>query len=333
MSRGGMIDRMLDSIPGYGGYRDKERRRDSDRAIRENLALEYGQLASRLGRLATKLADERKIMAISTVDKPQKRLTSFIDRVRTASYGYAPLFSDKPVDATALDQIALFDRALADQLSTLATQIETLEQTNPDDEAFKSTASEISTTVDGLHDRFDKRHEVIQSGTSLPSQDVAKYLDPAQHLSEPAAYRLHEHEAVSYDGVNYTVAGRVSVETVGSAWRAFKLKGGAGDVWLLVSSDSTSPTYWTQRSSVAVQPGAETVSDDTATYNLVSVVKGKGDVFGPSGSADNQPVELAQYRATSGEARFFTFSWGTGGLSLKGGEANPASLDVFTRET
>ncbi len=333
MSRGGMIDRMLDSIPGYGGYRDKERRRDSDRAIRESLALEYDQLASRLGRLTTSLAEERKIMAISTVDKPQRRLTSFIDRVRTASYGYAPLFSDKPVDASALDQIALFDRALADQLSTLETQIEALEKTSPDDEDFKSTASEIVATVDGLHDRFDKRHEVIQSGAAMPSQEVAKYLDPVQQSSIPTAYRLHEHEAVSYDGVNYTVAGRVSVETVGAAWRAFKLKGGAGDAWLLVPSDSTSPTYWTRRSSVAVENSAESVSDDTATYNLVNVVNGKGDVFGPSGSADNQPVEFAQYRATSGEGRFFTFSWGTGGLSLKGVEANPASLDVFTRET
>ncbi|HEX5165112.1 MAG TPA: hypothetical protein VFV93_06935, partial [Thermomicrobiales bacterium] len=83
MSSGGTIDRMLDSIPGYAGYRDKERRRDSDRVIRENLAREYGQLADRLGRIATSLADERKILLIPTVDKPFKRLTSFIDRVRT----------------------------------------------------------------------------------------------------------------------------------------------------------------------------------------------------------------------------------------------------------
>ncbi|MEX1158963.1 MAG: hypothetical protein WEC79_08560, partial [Thermomicrobiales bacterium] len=119
MSSGGTIDRILDSIPGYGGYRDKERRRDSDRVIRENLALEYGQLAARLGRIAGALADERKIMAIPVVDKPYKRLTSFIDRVRSASYGYAPLFSDTEVDADALDQVALFDRGLADQKAAL----------------------------------------------------------------------------------------------------------------------------------------------------------------------------------------------------------------------
>src|SRR5690606_11714647 len=63
----------------YAGYRDKERRRDSDRVVRERLALEYGQLAERLGRLATSLAQDRQIAAMPLVDRPHKRLVSFIE--------------------------------------------------------------------------------------------------------------------------------------------------------------------------------------------------------------------------------------------------------------
>lgn len=332
MSSGGSIDRMLDSIPGYAGYRDKERRRDSDRVVRENLAREYGQLADRLGRLATTLADERKIMAVPVVDTPYKRLTSFVDRVRTASYGYAPLFSEVSVDADALDQVALFDRALADQQKTLSEQIALLEQTSPDDAAFKSKANEIVATVDGLHERFDKRHEVIHAGKSLPPKDVVSYLEPARPTTPAQAYRLHENEAVSYDGVNYSVAGRVTIETEHGAWRAFQLRGGAGDAWLVVSADPEQPSHWMRRVSIEGEVGDETASANGSTYNRESVVSGKGEVIGASGAADNQPVRFGRYRASTGDDLLFAFDWGSETLGLLGTEANPASLDVFTRE-
>ena len=332
MSSGGSVDRFLDSIPGYGGYRDKERRRDSDRVIRENLALEYSQLADRLGRIATTLADERKIMAIPVVDKPHKRLTSLIDRLRTASYGYAPLFSDAPVEADALDQVALFDRSLADQQEVLSQQIASLEQTSPDDAAFKLRSDEIVATVEALHDRFDKRHEVIHSGKALPPKDIVGYLEKSTPPTTASAYRMHENDAVSYDGVNYSISGRVTVETDRGSWRAFQLKGGSGDTWLVVSADPADPSHWTRRVSIdgAGQQGAVTVGG--ATYTLDSELSGKGEVIGASGAADNQPVQFRRYRAAAGADLLFVFDWGTGTIALLGTEANPASLDLYTRE-
>ncbi len=332
MSSGGTIDRLLDSIPGYGGYRDKERRRDSDRVIREALALDYGQLADRLGRLAGSLADERKIMAIPVVDKPYKLLTSFIDRVRTASYGYAPLFSDAAVDAAALDQVALFDHALADQQETLSEQIAALERTDADDPAFKTAASEIVTTVEGLHVRFDRRHDVIHAGKALPDKDIVSYLDKPKPTTPSPAYRLHANEAVSYDGVNYSVSGRVTVEATQGAWRAFQLKGGAGDAWLLVSVDPGAPSHWTRRVEIAETSDATTVTDAGTTYTLDSVVEGTGEVIGASGAAGDQPVRFGRYRSEAGSDLLFTFDWGATSLVLAGTEANAASLDVFTRE-
>jgi hypothetical protein len=332
MSSGGRIDRMLDSIPGYAGYRDKERRRDSDRAIREKLALEYGQIADRLGRLATSLADERKIAAISVVDKPYKRLNAFVDRVRTAAYGYAPLFSENAVDEHALEQVALFDTALADQQKALAAKVVELEGTSPNDAAFKRVAGEIVTIVDGLHERFDKRHEVIHAGKPLPEKDITSYLEPARPAGPPAAYRLHENEAVSYDGVNYSVAGRMTVDTASGSWRAFQLRGGSGDAWLVVSSDPTTQPLWMQRVTLEGSLGDETVTADGSTYNRDKVVRGTGEVIGVSGSAADQPVEFGQYQAATGDDHLFAFAWGSGIIALRGAEANPASLEIFTRE-
>src|SRR5690606_12407932 len=124
---GGHIDRFLNSIPGYAGYRSKERRRESDRLIREKLAQDYGQAADRLGRLATRYANERDLASVRAINKPHTRLVSFRDRVRSATYGYAPLFAETSIDEAALDQIAAFDRSLADGLEPLQKHIEVLE--------------------------------------------------------------------------------------------------------------------------------------------------------------------------------------------------------------
>src|SRR5215212_5078911 len=87
---------LLNKIPGYSGYRNKESRRDEDRRLREELAREYGQIAQRLAE-------------IGNVERVERALRRFTDRLRTATYGYGGLFSDRSIDERALDQLQAFD--------------------------------------------------------------------------------------------------------------------------------------------------------------------------------------------------------------------------------
>jgi hypothetical protein len=331
MSSGGRINRLLDSIPGYAGYRDKERRRDSDRLIREKLARDYGQLADRLGRMATTLAQERNIAAIGIIDRPHKRLVSFIDRLTTASYGYAPLFSDQQIDGAALDQIAAFDEALADQQDILARQIGELEVADPKSPDYKRIASEITATIEGLHQRFQKRGEVVESGRAAPQQDVLALLGEKVPVGSPVAFRLHEGEAVSFAGENYTVIGRVAVATNEGESRAFQLRGGSNDVWLMASSRLDGPVYWLRRVESSGTAGDEQMSANGQTYNLDSLETGKGEVIGPQGSAADQAVRHATYRSASGDV-LHAFDWQSGTLTLAGSQVDPRDLQLFTRE-
>jgi hypothetical protein len=332
MSRGGRLDRFLDRIPGYAGYRDKERRRDSDRIVREQLALEYGQLAERLGRLATGLAQDRAIMAIPLVDRPHKRLVSFIDRVRTASYGYSPLFSDNPIGADALDQLAAFDRALGDQRDELESGIIALEGAEPKGEQFKQLSRDLTATIEGLHDRFDKRNQVMLSGQPLPAADVLSLIEVGQPTGPSVAYRLHEGEAVSYGGENYTVIGRITVEAPQASWRAFQLRGGTGDVWLLASAEPSDKLQWLRRADLAGTVGEQSLSAGGTPYTLDRQIDGSGEVIGQQGMAGNQSVRFFRYRADSGAGIMSVFEWATGTLALAGFEVDPRDVHFFSRE-
>lgn len=332
MSRGGRIDRILDSIPGYAGYRDKERRRDSDRVVREKLALEYGQLAERLGRLATTLAQERNIAVISLVDRPHKRLVSFIDRIRTASYGYSPLFSDAPVQADALDQLAAFDRSLADATESIATQISALEAGNPRDPSYKALSQELTSTIEALHDRFDKRHQILHSGEAAPHADVLALLGTSEVENSALAYRLHEGEAVAYGGLNYSVIGRVSGESGSVSWRSFQLRGGGDDKWLHSTPDAQVKPLWLTR--VNAEPGGDslTMSVNGESYTQVSSHEGAGQVIGTMGDAANQPVRFGQYERNGGDRVLVVYDWPSGRLALEGIEVDPRDIQIFSRE-
>jgi hypothetical protein len=349
MASGGFIDKALDHIPGYGGYRDKERRRDSDRVIRDSLVLGYTQQANRMQALATQLADERKIMLIGLVDKPLTRLIglvdkpltrlhTFIDRVNTASYGYAPLFQDAAVDDAALDQMAAFDQALADQQDELASQIGELEAADPASDDFKRIAGEIGKTVDGLGLRFDKRNEVIHGGKALVDANVLALLDKPGATEQPAAYRMHQNEAVSHASVNYTVLGRITVNSTDGAWRLFQLAGGDNNQWLHAPSVATDSYYWLRRSEAAGAPGAQTVtvSGSTATYTLAGSGKGTAEVIGRQGASGDRPVALEHYHysvaglATDGELHVYVLGAET--LALLGTRIDVADLEIYSRE-
>lgn len=327
------INSFLDQIPGYAGYRDKERRRESDRRIREKLATDYGQLADRLSRLARRMAEERKIAAIGLVDRPHGRLVHFISRMETATYGYSGLFSDRPVEEQALDQIAAFDRSLSEHLGAVETAIANLEAADPESEEFRTRSDELAEVVEGLHERFDRRGEVIVTGTALDEVSVSNLLVPVEAgPTTPAAYNLHDGEAVSRAGTNYTVIGRISIETPSASWRIFQLDGGEGKNWLQVPALSDGEFRWFREAQVTGSAGNATLTIDDTTYDLASQGEGTAEIIGPGGSADGQQVEYHQYSDFSGKLLLTVYDWGADQLALAGEVIDPLELELWSRE-
>lgn len=332
MSFTGKVDRLLDRIPGYAGYRDKERRRDTDQAIRETLARDYGQLAERLGRLLTRYAEERKIGTIGTIDKPHKRLVSFIDRLRTASYGYAPIFSDNPVGNAALDQLAAFDQSLADQQPIILDQIDRIERLDPGSEELRDAAADLTATIEALHDRFDKRNDVIQTGNASTDTNVLALLERPAPSNPPVAYRLHEGDAVSYGPTNYSIVGRVSVESSGGNLRLFQLRGGDGSRWFGATDRHDAALYWFSRQETSVQTGAQTLTIGDRTYTLAESRQGSGEVTGQGGSERDVPVRVLRYASADSARVMMVLSWGSTQLVLAGEEIAQRDIELFTKE-
>lgn len=107
------LERLMNHIPGFKGYREKELRRDADRLLREHLAARLDECKHGLNELAAAATRGGSLDAINDIETARKRLDKLANRVRYAERGYGGLFDAVKVDEAKLEQVYQFDLALA----------------------------------------------------------------------------------------------------------------------------------------------------------------------------------------------------------------------------
>ncbi|MBC7235045.1 MAG: hypothetical protein H5T69_04335, partial [Chloroflexi bacterium] len=115
-------------IPGYAGYKAREQRREADKLLRLYVARQYEEQMKRLQDIQGRLADTGQLHSLFALERAVMRLQLLIDRIKTASYGYAGLFDALKVDETALDRLYAFDQAMLDGVQRLADHLNALAQ-------------------------------------------------------------------------------------------------------------------------------------------------------------------------------------------------------------
>src|SRR5699024_8390400 len=120
------ITTLLHKVPGYSGYRDKENRRDEDKRVREAIAADIQQNMDRLTQYNADLSAAREFSSLSRLESLVGQVRLLADRIRTASYGYGGLFTERSVDEAVLDQLRQFDLALQNEANGIESKINTL---------------------------------------------------------------------------------------------------------------------------------------------------------------------------------------------------------------
>ncbi len=106
------LEQLVNSIPGFQGYREKELRRDADRVQREYLASRLEESKKGLDGLAATASRAGALDAINDIETARKRLDKVVARIRYADRGYAGFFATIKVDEAALDRVYRYDLGL-----------------------------------------------------------------------------------------------------------------------------------------------------------------------------------------------------------------------------
>ena len=109
-----ILERIVEYIPGYRSYRQRERRRDIDKALRTYVAGKVHDFMNALSHLSKFLTDAGKIDVLDDIDNLYRRLEGVADKIKLATYGYAGFFDVIKVREDELDALYQFDLKLLD---------------------------------------------------------------------------------------------------------------------------------------------------------------------------------------------------------------------------
>lgn len=258
------ITNLLNRIPGYTGYRDKENRRDEDKRIREAVASEVTAQLDRMNQYSAELSAEREFEHLSRIESIIGQIRLLGDRIRTASYGYGGLFTERSVDERALDQLRQFDRSLDREVASLGTAMERLTGTMPPDAgAVKALDDEVKR----LGRIFDARTTVIDEGKPSRDDQVLALLEITQEKVPSPLLSVKKNETLSVLGDNYIANATIHLSTdEGSIYLVRVSEDQEGATWLMGSDIAGVPSARLTESSTSA-PGYQTMSRASANVD------------------------------------------------------------------
>jgi len=161
----GGFEKLMRKIPGYHGYKEKELRREADKLLRLELASQFDDQRKRLAELQHELISQAKIEFIDDLERAVMKLQLLIDRVKTASYGYAGLFDAVKVKEEQLDALYEFDNKMLDFVDDVASDIDRVASAISGNEGIGSAISALVGTVADANQAFGHREEaILQAG-------------------------------------------------------------------------------------------------------------------------------------------------------------------------
>jgi len=148
-------------IPGFGGYVERQNRRDADKLLRDTVARRFEEQWRRASQLQEEMVGSGMIAYVDDMEKAAIQMRTFIDRISTAPRGYSGLFDAVTINETELEAIYQFDAAFFD----LAEQIErangNVEASMGDEAALPAAIRNLTSLARLANETYNKRSEVV----------------------------------------------------------------------------------------------------------------------------------------------------------------------------
>ncbi len=158
-----IFKKILSKIPGFSGYFERQNRRAADQLVRQTIAARFEEQWKRLSGLQRELISQGEIRYVDDLEGAAIKIRQFIDRVKTASYGYAGLFDSVKVNQEELAKIYEYDLALLNSVDELARAVDLVE-TSIGSEGLPAAIHNVTSVAQQAVEAFNRRSEVILGG-------------------------------------------------------------------------------------------------------------------------------------------------------------------------
>lgn len=160
-----VFKKLLAKLPGFKGYFERQDRRASDKILREAIANRFEELWQRVSELQRDLISQGQIEFIDDLEGAAIKLRQFIDRVRTAAYGYAGFFDPVKVREDELAQVYQYDLAMLESADVVDRAIGNVEASIGTDGLPAAIRNLRNASAEAV-ETFNRRSEVLIGGIS-----------------------------------------------------------------------------------------------------------------------------------------------------------------------
>lgn len=157
------LKKLIAKIPGFKGYFEMVDRRQADKVLREVIADRFQVQWTRLSAIQRDMVKAGKIDLIDDLEEASIKLRTFVDRVKTASYGYTGFFDAIKLNEAELTQLYQYDLTmvqLGDDVSAAIDNLEVSIDTDGFPAALRNTVQKAQDSIDA----FNKRSELMKMG-------------------------------------------------------------------------------------------------------------------------------------------------------------------------
>ena len=153
--------RLASFIPGFGGYIERQNRRDADKLLRDTVARRFEEQYQRASQLQTDLISAGKIEFVDDMERAVIKLRTFIDKISTAPRGYSGLFDAVKINERELESIYQFDTAFFDLAEQVGRGLDNVEASIADDAALPAAIRNITSLARMAVETYNRRSEAV----------------------------------------------------------------------------------------------------------------------------------------------------------------------------
>lgn len=155
-----LYERVALYVPGYRGYREKNLRREQDRAVRNEVARALQGAKTDLATIQRELADQPDLML--DVERIRTKVDRYDVKVRKAVNGYSGFHDAVKIDESDLDSLVEWDAGIMDSITTFRDAARDLLDAADAGAVAKRDVRQIERGIDGMIEAYDRRDTVMR---------------------------------------------------------------------------------------------------------------------------------------------------------------------------
>jgi len=152
--------KILSKLPGFKGYVEREERRNADKLLRESIAQKFEAIWQRISALQKDAVSNGNLEIVDDLESAALKIRQFIDRIKTASYGYSGFFDVVNIETDELNEMYKYDLLLLELEEEMKKAVDNVEVSFGTDGLPASIRNLIS-VAGSCVEAFNQRKEVI----------------------------------------------------------------------------------------------------------------------------------------------------------------------------